>query len=616
LFNCISSLILCIHPLSVRSRQSAGLFRADSSVDKLKIKKKEFVRSIVGEIMKKRLLQSVFLVLFLPASVMLLAQWNGYQSKAICTADWEQIWAAMVPDGAGGAIIVWQDHRTNSRYELYAQRINAQGVTLWAQNGVSVLVPGGTGTFTYSDKPKIIPDGNGGAIVACIDNQHLIYAQKINSSGVVQWAAGGIKVCQNTTYDFSMTTDQSGGAILGWYETRNPASESGIYMQRITSGGNIAWDAYGKKLPLSFSGGSPQIISDNAGGAILIFNSWKNTVSETGHWVQRINSSGNLMWSADCVQVYSGGSSYDINKIIEDGSGGAFITWNTGSPVNLYSQRVDASGNVLWSSNGVNITSSASPEFELARDNAGNFYIVWSDQTHNPYLMRAQKLNQAGALQWGWSGVFVYTTYVIGHQATPAVCVGADNNPIVTWAEYGANTNISYDIFMQKLNTDGSRQWAGTDGIVYAGVGTQHHPAILADNNNGAIIVWNDGRAGNYWADIYAAHVSSAGVLGIDNNDKTVPTEFSIYQNYPNPFNPVTNIKFTLPKESRVTIEIFNSIGQRIDVGANGVMAAGSHTIRWNSAGYSSGVYYYKIKAVPNNSSQIFSGTKKMIVLK
>lgn len=387
-------------------------------------------------------------------------------------------------------------------------------------------------------------------------------------------------------------------------------------MQRITSGGNIAWDAYGKKLPLSFSGGAPQIISDNAGGAILIFNSWKNTVSETGHWAQRINSGGNLMWSADCVQVYSGGSSYDFNKIIEDGNGGAFITWSTGSPVNLYSQRVDASGNVLWSSNGVNITSSASPEFEFTRDNAGNFYVVWSDQTQTPYLMRAQKLNQAGAVQWGWSGAFVYTTYVIGHQAAPAVCVGADNNPIVTWEEYGANTNISYDIFIQKLNSDGSRQWTGTDGIVYAGVGTQHHPAILADNNNGAIIVWNDGRGGNYWSDIYAAHVSSAGVLGIDNNDKTVPTEFLIYQNYPNPFNPVTNIKFVLPKESSVTIEIFNSIGQRIDVSANGVMAAGSHIVRWNGAEYSSGVYYYRIKAVSDNGSKIFSSTRKMIVLK
>jgi choice-of-anchor B domain-containing protein len=73
--------------------------------------------------------------------------------------------------------------------------------------------------------------------------------------------------------------------------------------------------------------------------------------------------------------------------------------------------------------------------------------------------------------------------------------------------------------------------------------------------------------------------------------------DFTIDQNYPNPFNPSTTIKFGIPSESHVNLEIFNSLGERVSTLVNEVKPAGSYTIDFNASGLTSGVYIAKIAA-------------------
>jgi Leucine-rich repeat (LRR) protein len=85
---------------------------------------------------------------------------------------------------------------------------------------------------------------------------------------------------------------------------------------------------------------------------------------------------------------------------------------------------------------------------------------------------------------------------------------------------------------------------------------------------------------------------------------------FNLSQNYPNPFNPSTTIKFGLPKESEVSLAIYNILGQRVTQLVNQQLKAGYHEAVFNNSNYSSGIYFYRLQAGD------FVETKKMILLK
>lgn len=91
--------------------------------------------------------------------------------------------------------------------------------------------------------------------------------------------------------------------------------------------------------------------------------------------------------------------------------------------------------------------------------------------------------------------------------------------------------------------------------------------------------------------------------------------DYKLSQNYPNPFNPSTQIEYSIPQESRVRIDIFNAIGQRVKTLVNSTQSQGNYSVSWNATGYASGVYFYAIKAI-GDSGQNFYTVKKMILLK
>ncbi len=91
---------------------------------------------------------------------------------------------------------------------------------------------------------------------------------------------------------------------------------------------------------------------------------------------------------------------------------------------------------------------------------------------------------------------------------------------------------------------------------------------------------------------------------------------YAIGQNYPNPFNPSTLISFSVPKESRVSLKIFNSVGQLVKELVNGVKAPGTYDVKFDASQLSSGIYFYSIEANATNGTGIFKNTKKMILVK
>jgi hypothetical protein len=96
-----------------------------------------------------------------------------------------------------------------------------------------------------------------------------------------------------------------------------------------------------------------------------------------------------------------------------------------------------------------------------------------------------------------------------------------------------------------------------------------------------------------------------------------IPREFGLSQNYPNPFNPTTRIKYDLPVDAKVTIKIFNILGQEVEVLLDDLQSAGYKWLDFNAANLSSGVYFYQINATGSaDASKKFTKVNKMMVLK
>ena len=88
------------------------------------------------------------------------------------------------------------------------------------------------------------------------------------------------------------------------------------------------------------------------------------------------------------------------------------------------------------------------------------------------------------------------------------------------------------------------------------------------------------------------------------------PAEFALQQNFPNPFNPETEIRYSIPAASKVTLRIFDVLGREVQTLVNGVESSGTHTVTLKAQNLSSGVYFYRL------TTGRYSATKKLLLLK
>ena len=127
-----------------------------------------------------------------------IAEWSpsATQNLPLCTAENEQRFPALIADGQGGAIIAWSDARHANR-DIFAQRVTATGVMQWNANGIPICdLP------SSQSWPLIVNDTMGGAILVWGDTRHGnqdSYAQRIDANGNKLWDPEGIPVCTHLT---------------------------------------------------------------------------------------------------------------------------------------------------------------------------------------------------------------------------------------------------------------------------------------------------------------------------------------------------------------------------------------------------------------------------------
>src|SRR5439155_16344319 len=165
------------------------------------------------------------------------SQW-AFAGVALCSASGDQVSPVLCSDGAGGAIVAWLDRRTGGS-DVYAERVTGAGVAQWTLDGVAVCTVGNDQLGAVA-----VPDGSGGAIIVWQDIRNGsnwdIYGQRLNQSGVAQWSANGLPLCVasgSQQYPVAVP-DGSGGVIAAWQDER---SGGAIYSQRVNTIGVALW---------------------------------------------------------------------------------------------------------------------------------------------------------------------------------------------------------------------------------------------------------------------------------------------------------------------------------------------------------------------------------------
>jgi hypothetical protein len=115
---------------------------------------------------------------------------------------------------------------------------------------------------------------------------------------------------------------------------------------------------------------------------------------------------------------------------------------------------------------------------------------------------------------------------------------------------------------------------------------------------------------GTVISDMGAYGGADSALVSIDIPYPAIPQRFSLIQNYPNPFNASTIIKYELPVQSHVVIDVFDIMGRRVTTLQNGIETAGYHQVVWDAGDISSGMYFYRLQA------EDYSEVKKMMLVK
>jgi hypothetical protein len=609
----------------------------------------------------------------------------------------------MIADGMGGAIVVWVDGRNG--LDIYAQKVDSLGNPVWLRQGVEIC----SASFEQN-LPQIATDGMAGAVIVWEDSRSQadldIYAQRIDETGSALWMADGVVVSADTADQENpiIVTDGAKGAIIAWEDKRDEATQgTDIYAQRVDSLGNI-WAVGGVPIcTASETQQQVQIAPDGQGGAFIAWMDFRSGPMNFHIYMQRVNADGTPLWTADGIPICTAANSRHTLHMISDGEGGAIIAWSDRRVwYDIYAQKVNGNGITQWTAGGKGVCIYPQWQYllKLASDGSGGAICVWQDDRDGQWDIYARRINAAGDTLWATNGVPVCTQVNI--QYSPQIIPDGEGGAIMAWEEN--RTGSDPDLYTQRIDSNGTVQWTA-DGVgLCTAPASQNFPRMVTDGSNGAIVAWVDSRneiangkdifiggvsdsgfvkvptllhnfvaelsypgiavrwslaeageemkfyvlrsenPGNTFIELDSPNISRQGLLfhfidsdcvegntyryRIDVSDEigrrnlfetgpiTIPsTTVALEQNYPNPFNPRTTIRFHLPAAAHVQLRVFDLGGRHIISLLNEARQNGPHEIEWNglnSSGnpVSSGIYLYRLKSGKS------SLTKKMLLLK
>lgn len=525
-------------------------------------------------------------------------------------------------------------------------------MSAWTTNGVSIS-PNAT-----NYQPFILSDGENGSIIAWHGGSGSdIFAQRLLSNGAPApgWpTAAPLTVCNATGLQELpvMISDLAGGAIIFWQDARN-GSNYDIFAQRITGSGQIPsgelsnWAANGISINgVTGNQYSPVAVSDGLGGAIVVWQDGRLGAGNYDIYAQRVDTEGNRLWSPAGVPICTAANNQINPKIVADGSGGAFITWQDyrkGTEYDIYAQHIRSDGSIFPASrfvtNGLGVCTAPFSQFYpvATADGSGGVYVAWQDyRTGTDNHIFAQHLDALGSPLAGWpsdgtpvcqaqysqyypavsgdgaGGVFLawqdYRSGSTNHiyaqhltsanvgavsdgavltdapngQFSPQIAFDGTDGAFVTW--YDSRSGSTNDIYAQRIDQRGQKNssWDTNGLAVCLAANTQQFPVVAASQLGTAVMTWQDLRSGGVATAAIFAQQAVGPTGTTAVGDEPAPVRANLSAARPNPSRGIANLQFTLPQAAYVRAEVLDLSGRRIAILAAESFSAGAHSLAWN----------------------------------
>ncbi len=431
-------------------------------------------------------------------------------------------------------------------------------------------------------------------------------------------------------------------AISGYVEGIN-GSIGGII--KINTNGDTLW-----KKTITVPNSSSSNINSSLGledGGFLIGGpcnliSGYNTSSNSSTYIAKSDNNGNILWIKN---YYSNGIYYTIFNIIKANDGG-FLAASDG-----YFMKIDIDGNYMWHKPATDYGVVSFYNFKAYNNNSYlvgamtypivGFYILkinntgdllWQKQTNN-YLFPehifpvSNKLFVLGGLleagtnyliirlqTYDTSGNFILakSINIQKEETTDGINLYFKPNRFLISSATSYLTADTFYCHLRMLDTNLNiirtltiRTFGGFRGL---------YSAVMQDSNY-IIAAGNISlHLGYGYEDFYAIKTDTSfnfqPSIGIRKIEYEIPISFNLYQNYPNPFNPNTKIKFSIPEQSIIKLEIYDVSGKLVQLLVDKKMQVGTYETDWDASSMPSGTYFCKM------TNEKFTKTIKLILLK
>lgn len=377
------------------------------------------------------------------------------QSAFACNTPGNQVGVQAVADGAGGSFVVWIDRRGGSNAgsgtALYAQHFNDQGVPQLAANGTRLLQTRGREIWNM----RAIA-WNGGVLVAWVQGAFTIggdslRCQLYSPAGVAQWATPTVVACTVpgsiifvSSYDLNIIPTASGAATLT-FDTALGGNFSQFAFNQVSATGALRWALNSTNQTIN-QAGYYHTVGDGGDGFYLAGALGQASAIVAQHFA----ASGSPSWPTFTLVVGGGSTGRGTDwQPLTDPAGNLYVAWTSNGGDALVS-KVLPSGGLAWPGTGyVNLcTYNSTQDYVHAiwYDNA--LWMGWEDSRGSTGTLTrtcyAQRVNASGQLAWSSDGAPVYTTPTAYLQ--PKLAASTNGSVMVFF-----NDNITNSFSSQKL---------------------------------------------------------------------------------------------------------------------------------------------------------------------
>ncbi|NQV18147.1 MAG: T9SS type A sorting domain-containing protein [Armatimonadetes bacterium] len=411
----------------------------------------------------------------------------------------------------GNFVLIWSDSRNIDR-GIFAQKITPEGILLWDEEGIEI-----NDETDSQHNPQAIATDNNEIIIAwhCVYsvNEKEVRIQKIDASGNKLWADEGVSVIVDSEidYDIHIIEDQNGGAFVLW---QDPYDFSQLKGMHVLSDGSLDsnWNPSGNIIISYYSPSALFIeaLPDVNGGFII------SCVHGFDLCIQRIDSSGNLLWGDDGIILCEGTVYNDYVSVTSDNNGIFYFFWidsrNSNTNV-IYMQKVDIDGNILFEEDVLIYTPAGNiSKIFSTYTSDDNLAICWKESDYNQQSLRTLKLDTFGNPLW--DPVIATENEITFYN--DGMMPDGNGGYWLKWFCFG---NYK-EFYVQHINESGFITLTANGFLICEENGYRNNMAINLTSDNRAFLSWHDTRYGT--SSLYVQIVDEVGNLQFSENGLVV----------------------------------------------------------------------------------------------